>query len=63
MKGEILIDIMCSIIICAQTKVQNQLRGMKTFDETSAADAEEVKINFKEILDLMSGNGLISRTC
>jgi len=35
---------------------------MEPFDENSAADAEEAKINFKSILDLMEKNGLIERT-
>ena len=35
---------------------------MKAFDENSAADEEEEKINFEATLDLMEKNGLIEKT-
>lgn len=54
---------MSGIISSAQAKIQKELKEREAFDETSAADAEEAKINFKVILDLMEKNGLIGRTC
>jgi len=53
---------MSGIIICAQAKIEKELQEMKAFDEKSAAAAEEAKINFKAILDLMEKNGLIEKT-
>ncbi len=53
---------MSGIIICAQAKIKKELIEMEAFDENSAADAEEAKINFKAILDLMEKNGLIEKT-
>jgi hypothetical protein len=55
-------DIMSGIISYAQSKVQKELKDREAFDESSAADAEEAKINFKAILDMMERNGLIVRT-
>lgn len=56
-------DIMSGIIICAQAKIEKELKDREAFDESSAADAEEAKINFKAILDMMERSGLICRTC
>jgi hypothetical protein len=56
-------DIMSGIIVCAQAKIQKELKERAAFDERSAADAEEANINFKSILDLMERSGLICRTC
>jgi hypothetical protein len=55
-------DSMSGIILFAQTKIQKELKEREAFDESSAADAEEAKINFKSILDLMEKDGLIGRT-
>ena len=52
-KGKNLSNIMSGIISCAQAKIQKELKEREAFDEISAADAEEAKINFKAILDLM----------
>ena len=54
--------VMSGIIICTQAKIEKELNKMKAFDKYSAADAEEARINFKAILDLMEKNGLIGRT-
>jgi len=61
-KAKILSDVMSGIIICAQAKIEKELKGMEAFDEDSATDAEAAKINFKPILDLMEKKGLIGRT-
>ena len=53
---------MSGIILFAQAKIQKELKEREAFDESSAADAEEAKINFKSILDLMEKGGLIERT-
>jgi hypothetical protein len=55
-------DSMSGIIVCAQAKIQKELKKRKAFDESSATDAEEAKINFKSILDLMEKGDLIGRT-
>jgi hypothetical protein len=55
-------DIMSSIISIAQAKIGKELQERKAFDENSAADAEEAKINFKAVLDIMERGGLICRT-
>jgi hypothetical protein len=50
------------IIINARSKIEKALKQRKAFDENTAADAEEAKMNFKGVLDLMEKNGLIGRT-
>jgi hypothetical protein len=59
---KILSDIRSGIIVCAQAKIQKELKEGEAFDESSVTDAEEAKINFKSILDLMERSGLIGRT-
>jgi hypothetical protein len=61
-KAKILSTITSGIIICTQAKIEKELNEMKAFDEYSAADAEEARINFKAMLDLMEKNGLMGRT-
>lgn len=50
------------IIINARYKIEAALKERKAFDENSAADATEAKVNFKGVLDLMERGGLIGRT-
>ena len=50
------------IIVNARFKIEKALKQRKAFDENNAADAEEAKVNFRGVLDLMEKNGLIGRT-
>jgi len=49
-------------IVNARFKIEKALNQRKAFDENTATDAEEAKVNFKGVLDLMEKNGLIGRT-
>ena len=50
------------IIVNARFKIEKALKKRKAFDENTATDAEEAKVNFKGVIDLMEKNGLIART-
>jgi len=50
------------IMVNARFKIEKALKQRKAFDENTAADAEEAKVNFKGVIDLMEKNGLIART-
>ena len=43
-------------------KIETALKERKAFDEKSAANLEETKINFVAIIDVMEKSGLIGKT-
>jgi hypothetical protein len=50
------------IIINARYKIEKALKERNAFDENTATDAQEAKVNFVGVLDLMERGGLIART-
>ena len=51
-----------SIITNSQFKIETALKERKAFDDQSAVNLEEAKVNFVAILDVMEKNGLIGKT-
>jgi len=51
-----------SIITNSRFKIETALKERKAFDEQSAANLEDAKVNFVSILDVMEKSGLIGKT-
>ena len=50
------------IIISTRLRIEKALTERKAFDNTSATDAKEAKIDIQPMLDLLERRGLIGRT-
>ena len=51
-----------SIITNSRFKIETALTKTKAFDEQSAVNLEQAKVNFVAILDVMEKSGLIGKT-
>jgi hypothetical protein len=50
-----------SIITNSRFKIETALKERKAFDEQSAANLEDAKVNFVSILDVMEKSGLLGK--
>ena len=50
------------IITTTRFKIESVLKERKAFDQNSAADLEQAKVNFQAMVDIMEQSGLIGKT-